>query len=147
MGFMNLSFKSGSKHFYTHISAGLRQIPLGDTKLTIMDQDDENVFVFRSGLGAEIPLGKLFFDIEALYGFIVKTAMWVDHKTSTQLIQGRLIGGYKLFSHLAVFAGISYDWLLPFGDQAPIPAGAGIDMGWGNDQNIHRIGFFGGIQF
>jgi hypothetical protein len=146
MGFMNLSLKSGSGYFYSHLSAGLRGIPLGDTRLTIMDGNDENMFITRFGLGGEISLGKLFIDIEALWGNIIDVAMFGKDKNmqgSTLLIQGRLIGGFKFFSRLAVFGGISYDYLLPFDSRSPLPSG-GLNLG-GNDK--HRIGFFGGIQF
>jgi hypothetical protein len=146
MGFMNLSLKSGSKYFYSHLSTGLRGIPLGDARLTIMDGNDENMFITRIGLGGEIPLGKLFIDIEALCGSIIEAGIFgkdENMRESTLLIQGRLIGGFKFFIHLAVFGGISYDYLLPFDSRSPVPSG-GLNLG-GNDK--HRIGFFGGMQF
>jgi hypothetical protein len=42
--------------------------------------------------------------------------------------------------------GISYDYLLAFNGSSPVPKG-GINLGWGDERNIHRIGFFGGLQF
>jgi hypothetical protein len=149
-GFMNLGLKSGSKNIYSVLSAGLRGIPLGgDTKLTLADPDDENLFVSRIGLGVEIPLGKFFFDIEALCGDIIETGR-IGEKYSagdnTLLIQGRLIGGYKFFKHLGVFAGISYDFFHAFNNHSPIPGGS-LNLGLGDDWNVHRIGFFGGVQF
>ncbi|MDR1586644.1 MAG: caspase family protein [Treponema sp.] len=149
MGFMNLGFKSGSKYFYSHLSAGVREIPLGDSRLAVVGQDgDEENMVSRIGLGGEIPLGRLFLGIEALCGIISKTSVFGEYKDeneSTLLVQGRLIGGFKFFSHLAVFAGLSYDYLRPFSSQSPVPGG-GLNLG-GDDDNIHRLGFFGGIQF
>jgi hypothetical protein len=148
MGFMNLGLKSGSKYFYSHLSAGLRGIPLGSTRLAIMGRDDENLFISRIGLGGEIPLGRLFFDIEALCGSIIEAGRFGkdgNMKDSTLLLQGRFTGGFKFFSHLAVFAGLSYDCLLPFNSRSPLPGG-GITLGEG-DKSVHRIGFFGGVQF
>jgi hypothetical protein len=147
MGFMNLSLKSGSTYFYSHLSAGIRGIPLGNTRLAFMGRHDDNLFVSRFGLGGEIPLESLFFNIEVLCGSIIKTAALGNNMAeNTFLIQGRLIGGFKLLSRLAFFAGLSYDYLLPFNSSSPVPRG-GIRLGWSDDGNIHRIGFFGGLQF
>jgi hypothetical protein len=142
MGFTNLGLKSGSKFFYSRLGLGLKGVSLGDPRLTAMEGNSEGMFVTRFGLGGEISLGKLFIDIEALWGNIIDVAMLGKDK-STLLIQGRLIGGFKFFSRLAVFGGISYDYFLPFDSQSPVPPG-GLNLG-GNDN--HRIGFFGGMQF
>jgi hypothetical protein len=133
-GFMNLGLKSGSKNIYSDLSAGL---------------DDKNLFITRIGLGVEIPIGKFFLDIEALGGSIMETSQFGkadDTKENSVLIQGRIIGGYKFFKHLGVFAGVSYDYFHAFDSSSPIPGGS-LNLGLGDDRNVHRVGFFGGIQF
>jgi hypothetical protein len=151
MGFMNLSLKSGSGYFYSHLSAGNRGIPLGSTRLAIMGHNDKNLFVSRIGLGGEIPQGSLFFDIETLCGIIMETSAHDDKRGNVLLLEGRLLGGYKFLSHLALFAGISYDCLLAPDGSSALPGG-GITLGeggggGGDDKIVHRIGFFGGVQF
>jgi hypothetical protein len=145
MGFMNLSLKSGSRHFYSHLSTGIRGIPLGSTRLAIMGRNDKNLVAGRIGLGGEIPMGSLFFDIEALCGTIMETSTRRGRINNTLLLEGRLLGGFKFLNHLALFAGISYDYLRAFNGSSPVPSG-GIALG-GNKRNIHRLGFFGGVQF
>jgi hypothetical protein len=54
-----------------------------------------------------------------------------------------------MFEHLGIFGGVSYDWFLDFDGNSHDRVG---DWGvsaprWENDWNIHKIGFFGGIQF
>jgi hypothetical protein len=147
MGYMNAGFRSGSKHFYTTVSAGVEELYIG--KFTVAPGGDEeiNTMIWRAGFGVELPLGPVFIDIEAVCGVIndLNTAQTNDEE-STLLIQGRLVAGFKLFKHFGTFAGISYDYLKPFSSAAPVPDG-GYDLGYGDRWNIHRIGFFAGMQF
>jgi hypothetical protein len=65
------------------------------------------------------------------------------------LLQARLSGGFKLFEHLGVFGGISYDCFLVLSDNSRDRiTGWGIPaLRWEHDRAMYKIGFFGGIQF
>jgi hypothetical protein len=147
MLFTNIGFRSGSKHFYTSLSAGVGgNITFGG---------GGNLFIWRGGFGFEIPANKFFFDIDFSSGSIIdlkedrydapEKRHWFS---ATQLSQFRLIGGYKLYQHLGIFAGLSYDYLYRHKETCPDPREFGGPMlGGVFNRHTHKFGFFGGIQF
>jgi hypothetical protein len=135
MRFLNLGLRSGSKYLYSILSAGIRDMGF-----------DSSLLISRAGLGGEIPLGRFFVNMDVTAGNLID---WEDTNTSVLLLQARLSGGFKLFEHLGVFGGISYDCFLVFSDNSRDRiTGWGIPaLRWEHDRAIHKIGFFGGIQF
>jgi hypothetical protein len=142
MMFSNIGLRSGSKHFYGTVGVGAGG--------SVFSGSGDKLLITRGGFGFEYPVNKLFFDIELLFGNIVKIDnIWDDENDSiTNMTQLRLVAGYKLFSHLGMFAGVSFDYLRKRKDTSPDPGDFGGPFpGMGNDLNIGKIGFFGGIQF
>jgi len=152
MLFTNIGFRSGSKHFYTILSAGTR----GDNSPgDIFDRDGNRYFISRVGFGYEYSINKFFIDIDISAGNIYMVNIngdnwnvYKDGDFSTQICQLRLTAGYKVFEHLGIFGGISYDYFYRWQDTSPDPRNFGGPMiGDVFDRNIHKLGFFGGIQF
>jgi hypothetical protein len=68
--------------------------------------------------------------------------------SSTTASQIPLSAGYKVFEHLGVFGGVSYDYFHRLSDNSPDPANFGGSLpGINRGRHHHKIGFFGGIQF
>jgi len=64
------------------------------------------------------------------------------------LVNLRLVGGYKFFKHLGIFGGVSYDYFYMYQANSPDPRNFnGLMLGGAIGPNIHKFGFFGGIQF
>jgi hypothetical protein len=157
MNFVNAGLKSGSKYIYSLLSAGTRKVSLGGKEITFGGENagDDKSLVYRIGLGAEIPLGPVFIDFDILYGTILNLdfpegAPGEDKydAAATQILQARLSLGFKGFSHLSVFAGISYDYLRPGSKVSPNPKNHLTgNFDWSDSKNLHRMGVFGGIQF
>jgi hypothetical protein len=161
MGYINLSLKSGSKHFYSLLTVGGQRLKLGE--LNIGGEKDKELLVYRTGFGAELPLGEHFFlDFDVTSGAIINFNTFQELKkaaegdfnedaynASTSLIsQARFTAGYKIFKHLGVFGGISYDYLHRFDrDTSPNPTSNAHVFDWGDERNIHKLGFFAGVQF
>ena len=147
MLFLNAGYRSGTKIFYSHsnigIGGGLLSGKPGDDKLVIN----------RSGFGFEFPIRKFFIDIDISTGNIFKVNEAKDFLnfffgSNTSIFQLRLIGGYKMYERLGIFAGISYDFLYQSKNTDPSPenfAGAAPAKSYGN--KTHKMGFFGGVQF
>jgi hypothetical protein len=66
---------------------------------------------------------------------------------SITVYQLRLTGGYKIFEHLGVFGGISYDIFYRSGASLNLPDFGGLMLGGGTAHTAHKFGFFGGVQF
>jgi hypothetical protein len=145
-GFMNVSFRSGSKYVYSVVSVGSGLFG---------PEEYGDMFISRLGLGLELPLGPLFFDFDVSAGSISTFSSFgktgtEDHDGSSSLdLQARLTAGYKIFEHLGVFAGISYDWVYMPGSHSPAPASPLLDLipGELNGWSRQRLGFFAGLQF
>ena len=164
MFFINTSFRSGSKSFYTVFSFGLG----GESSYSGFNMDGElrmedtsrMPYLFRgtAGFGFEYPFNDFFFDFDASLGLITVP----ERKASGQavygrydelagysifLIQLRLTAGYKFYEHLGIFGGISYSiHRLPQNSNMAISE---IERGSFNydAQYKGKLGFFGGIQF
>jgi hypothetical protein len=134
MGFLNLGLRSGSKYFYSIFSIGAQN-----------PEFDSSLFLSRVGFGGELPLGRFFINLDLTSGNLIDRE---DFEVNI-LLQARLSGGFKVFEHLGIFGGVSYDWFPNLdGDSHDRVDGLGISVPrWENDRNIHKIGFFGGIQF
>jgi hypothetical protein len=165
--FMNFSFRSGSKYFYSLLSFGTQRITTAD-----------NLYVSRAGFGFELPLGNGFVDLDITGGTILNPDMlgeifqiprprrtgdtkenheaWKQYyqaedkiyrASSSSLAEVRLSGGYKIFEHLGVFGGVSYTYLFRRTGTSPNPDSAWLGRSWGEGENIHKIGVFAGLQF
>jgi hypothetical protein len=145
MLFLNAGYRSGSKIFYTHSNIGIG----GE----LMGREGGNLIIKRGGFGFEIPLGKFFIDIDISTGNIFNVNELKDFwnflfGSNTGIYQLRLIGGYKMYERLGVFAGISYDYMNQRKSSDPSPEKfGGTALGKSNGQHTHKIGFFGGVQF
>ena len=141
--FLNFGFRSGSRHFYTIISAGL-----GGGFLP--GRDEDNLLVHRAGFGFELPLNKVFLDFDLTSGSIINLDA-IGDKTKdcfTDISQARLTLGYKILEHLGIFAGVSYDYIRQNKTTSPSPEDFAPFI-WGKSygRHTHKVGFFGGIQF
>jgi hypothetical protein len=154
MGFLNFSFRSGSKHFYSVLGVGAQKIYLrfnGTDKAVWGWDKDDVLLVYRSGVGFEIPLGPVFLNLDVTAGSILNldTISDTGYTASASFInQVRLAAGFKVFEHLGAFVGISYDYLRLQSDSSPDPRGKPeYVFDWGDSRNINKLGFFAGIQF
>jgi hypothetical protein len=146
--FMNFSFRSGSKHFYSIVMVGDQGLRFGSDPLVIGRKKEHPLLVSRAGIGFELPLGKkVFLDLDALGGNIIDVD--IPRKSGEGVsasVQVRLTAGFKIFKHLGFFAGLSYDYVHRYADNSPSQGGyAFCDFEDGRD--AHRMGFFGGLQF
>ena len=145
MLFLVAGYRTGSGIFYAHSNIGIGGAMIG--------REGDRLMSYRGGFGLEFPIGKFFIDIDFSIGDIFKVDEGKDLLNiffgfNTGLYQIRLIGGYKIYERLAVFFGISYDFLLQRTESDPSPGGfigAGLGKTYGN--NTHKVGFFGGLQF
>jgi hypothetical protein len=147
MLFTNIGLRSGTKHFYTVLNFGIR----GDNSPgDIFYRDGNRYFISRVGFGYEYCIKNFFMNIDISAGNI-NTMNWDindDGDFSTQICQLRLTAGYKVFEHLGIFGGISYDYFYKWQDNSPAPGDfGGPVIGDVFGRNIHKLGFFGGIQF
>jgi hypothetical protein len=139
MGFLNLSFRSGSKYVYTLFSAGVQP----KTRY-----DPNALLVSRSGLGFEFPLENYFIDVDITGGSIVNFKYGEGFGAMSSLAQIRFTAGYKIFEHLGIFGGVSYDYIHRWESASPDPESfSSFTLGWNDERNTHKLGFFGGIQF
>jgi hypothetical protein len=140
---LNVSFRSGSRYFYSLFSVGATRLSFGAYSFGADDADD--LLVTRAGIGFELPLKKFFLDLDFTSGNVFTLA--APHHQAFNL-QGRLTLGFKLFKHLGAFAGVSYDYFYAESDESPVPTAAPIiPKSWGDERNIHTLGFFAGVQF
>ena len=137
MLFTNISLRSGGKNYYGLISAGIRT-------------DNEGVvyFITRRGFGFEIPIEKVFINIDFASGGFYKSG----NSNNTQNFQTRLTLGYKFLRHLGIFAGVSYDYFYRLNNKCADPSiffndSSNFMSGSIHGRNFHKLGFFGGIQF
>ena len=156
MLFTNLSLRSGSKWFYSLISIGAG----GGTTFGSGDK----LLAIRGGFGFEYTVNKFFFDVDASTGSIINLdtvgknlddpgesdrEKWDKFDASTtNIYQIRLTAGYNIYTHLGVFAGLSYDYLYREYDTSPDPKDFGsLFVGVEKNRHIHKLGFFAGVQF
>jgi hypothetical protein len=167
MKFVNLSLRTGSKHFYTIWITGFKHFDANDEaeSWTNFDNDknDGNYFSSRAGLGGELPIGPLFVNLDVTAGTIIRVndSDFRNEETRshahedmmpTFTAQARLSVGLELFEHLGAFVGVSYDYFYRWDAASPLPIPVVVDkisntFSWSDEKNIHRIGFFAGIQF
>jgi hypothetical protein len=140
----NISFRSGSKYFYSLFSVGSPRISLGD--VSFGDDGARDILVARTGIGLELPLKKFFIDVDVTSGYIFELD---DSERRTHTVQGRILFGFKLFKHLGAFIGVSYDYYSPENDGSPVPTAVWdiLPTSWSDEEHIHKLGFFAGIQF
>jgi hypothetical protein len=160
MLFANLSLRTGSKYFYTIWITGFKHFDVSDkdeTWTSFSDDNGENYYTSRIGLGGELPLGPIFLNLDVTAGsmiFIEKEKIESEgfgitfESSSTLMAQARLSVGFELFEHLGAFAGVSYDYFYSWSNSSPLPENMlNGKLSWGDKHNTHRIGFFAGIQF
>jgi hypothetical protein len=167
MGFTNVSFRSGTKHFYSVLSVGS-----GHLRVDGFGSDqNEDLWTYRFGFGFELPLGRVFLDLDCTAGHIFDQANILDAlrpitetmgdnqyrgESGKQMgdlpvsftVQARLTAGFKLFEHLGFFAGVSYDYIHRWNDSAPVLVSGGFALPeWSRHGDFHRMGLFAGLQF
>jgi hypothetical protein len=149
MLFTNISLRSGSNHFYCLLSTGVG----GNL---FFNRTEDTYLITRGGFGFEIPIKKAFINIDLTSGniFNLSREKWssggkeVQTDSDTQIHQLRLTFGYKIFEHLGVFSGVSYDYLYKWNKNSQNPENfGGVFVGGVYDRHVHKLGFFGGIQF
>jgi len=94
----NLGFTFGGQTLYTHAHVGVRGQENRDTpRLT-----------YLLGLGVHIPAGKAFIDIDAAGGAWQRSYVNDDGNV---LVRGRVLGGFEIVKHLAVFGGPTVNYI------------------------------------
>jgi hypothetical protein len=153
---LNLSFRSGSRNFYSLFSVAASQAQFGH--LAIGKADAGELLAFRAGAGLEFPFGWSFLDIDVTAGilfdvndeYIDMNDICTIKNQYTNTIQGRITLGLMFSKHFSIFAGVSYDYFNRNQNLGPIPKYSWDDVlpsGWSNEQHVHKLGFFAGIQF
>jgi len=113
MQFINTSFRSGSKYFYSVMSFGLGS-GFSYSRLGTEKEGRNIPFGFRMGLGFEFPIKNFFMDFDISGGVIYvlgKKKYGYDDELAGYTVplgQLRLIGGYRIFEHLGIFAGLTF---------------------------------------
>jgi len=133
----NVALKLGGKHFHTLFTLGLRP----------ERESQQRWWAAGLGFGAHIPFGPLFVDADLLASSLHQGALFSP--TGNLLGQARLLGGWKPFSHFAVFGGVTLNSLVHFHGQEP----QGMDrFGQGYLHQEDRVsvrtwpGFLAGVQ-
>jgi len=145
MLFVNAGYRSGSKIFYSHSNIGIGGELTG--------REGGQLLINRGGFGLEFPLRKFFIDIDISTGKIVRVDEVKDFwkfffGSNTGIYQLRVMGGYKMYERLGVFAGASYDYLVRREDSDPSPKDfVGEGLGRTDAKSSHKVGLFGGLQF
>jgi hypothetical protein len=160
MELINFSFMSGSRHVYSLFSVGTQRIPMGSNadSWALGKKDGENFLVYRVGIGTEFSLGKrVFLDLDISSGNILNLDTLSRERDDIEspdgsisiINQARLTAGLKVFEHLGVFGGLSYDYIYRHTDTSPNLPGLvkGAVFGWSGERHIHKLGFFGGLRF
>ena len=153
---LNVSFRSGSKYFYSLFSVASSQVNFG--QLSIGKADAGELLAFRAGLGFEFPLGALFLDMDVTTGILFDVNdEYIDmndirtiKNQYTNTIQGRITLGLMFSKNFSIFAGVSYDYFKRNQTLGPIPKYSWDDVlpsDWSNEQHVHKLGFFAGVQF
>ena len=133
----NVALKLGGKHFHTLFTLGLRP----------ERESQQRWWAAGLGFGAHIPFGPLFVDADLLASSLHQGQLFSP--SGNLLGQVRLLGGWKPFSHFAVFGGVTLNSLVHFHGQEP----RGMDrFGQGYLHQEDRVsvrtwpGFLAGVQ-
>jgi len=133
----NVALKLGGKHFHTLFTLGLRP----------ERESQQRSWAAGLGFGAHIPFGPLFVDADLLASSLHQGQLFSP--SGNLLGQVRLLGGWKPFSHFAVFGGVTLNSLVHFHGQEP----RGMDrFGQGYLHQEDRVsvrtwpGFLAGVQ-
>jgi hypothetical protein len=105
MAMTNVALKLGGKYFHTLFTVGLR--PSRDNQ--------ERLWAAGLGLGAHIPAGLLFIDVDALASGMHE-GRFIDSNNHL-LAQLRLVAGFQPFKHFALFGGVTANTLVSFDGQ------------------------------
>lgn len=103
----NVALKLGGKHFHTLFTLGLRPVREGQPRW----------WAAGMGFGAHIPFGPLYVDLDALASSLHQGQL--ISPSGNLLGQVRLLGGWKPFSHFAVFGGVTVNSLVNFHGEEP----------------------------
>jgi hypothetical protein len=129
-----------------------------NSRENILERDGNKYSISRMGFGFgyEFSINKFFIDIDISAGILKLSEVnririnWdvdEDHNFSTQIYQLRLTAGYKIFEHLGVFGGVSYDYFYKRNNSFDPRDFREPMIGDAFGPHIHKLGFFGGIQF
>jgi hypothetical protein len=102
----NVALKLGSRNFHTLFTLGLRPSRHGEPRW----------WAAGLGLGAHLPLGPLFVDLDVLASSLHEGRIFSS--SGNLLGQLRLVGGWQPFSHFAVFGGVTANTLVTFHGEA-----------------------------
>jgi len=142
---VNVGLKWGGEYVYTLLGAGVQVEGTGA---------DQQLMELQFGLGGHIPIDPIFIDVD------LSAASFVDDLGSLDSWLGRLriAAGYRIFAHLAVFAGASVNLMVVTpGSRLGFPTGGPFepkvvstpDMGMEavSEQVAIFPGFFAGLEF
>jgi hypothetical protein len=118
----------------------------------LLDSSEDKHLVSQAGFGIEYSINKIFLNIDILGGGIhrLQSTKGDNDYKNTNLSKLRLTAGYKVLPHLGIFGGVSYDFFSRWEDTSPDPRdfnGPFLGGAFDGDRYIHKLGFFGGVQF
>jgi hypothetical protein len=105
-GLVNLTFRSGNKHWYGLLCAAVEARP---------ENDSSRVVTTGLGWGGSLPIGRFIMNLD-LSSHIVGTTEDLFREPPNHLNRVRLSVGFKVFEHLIPFAGASLNALHRYGD-------------------------------
>jgi hypothetical protein len=146
-GFFNVSFRSGSRHYYTILSAGSPKVVFNNFSFSLSEDPADEIGVGRIGWGYEMgdSNGGLYLDFDITAGALVDLTTFQEKKndlaaiaggadvgdrfdswraSSSFVLQLRAIAGIQLFDFAGAFVGVSYDYYRLLSPSSPNPAKA-----------------------
>ena len=169
LGFFNVSFKSGTKSFYSLLRAGVRNVDQADRADGINPEATTSF-----GFGWEFRISKRnFIDFDISSGTIFAPKEWIRfvdrhddnggtgsgadiagegaddgnreswHDIVTPYVTARFSYGFKIFEHLSMISGVSYTFAFMRGSEHAPLGGFFYELG----DFRHGVSFFAGLQF
>ena len=129
--YANAGFKLGSKHVYTLLGAGAQQL------------DGNDYWHFTFGLGGHVPVGDLWFDIDLVGAHFAAVDEWFDGKHLVGKL--RLMLGYQIAEHFAIYGGPSVNGQVTLEDEMPYEFGIEPFRRWREGDT--RVGLWPGFVF
>jgi len=131
-GLFKIAIKHGTKRVYGIYSLGV-------------DKTADNIS-FGLGTGTSFKFDKFFINFDVTANNIKRSKKLFTESDSVFHAEARLYCGYKIFKHLAVFGGVSYNYASNFGEDSAASFKPLYDKAWGTEDHSHWPGFFFGVQ-
>ncbi len=128
----NVSLKYGSRYLYSLVTVGR------DTQRPAR----ERRWLLGLGFGGHVPLGRAFVDLDAT-AYDARTSI-ISSSSDAVFSQLRVVAGYKLARHLAVFGGVTGNVLVDWGERTWGDVGL-LGGAWEHDEGRSRVAVWPGL--